>query len=230
MKNSNTLVLAVITQYLHPFQSIFFRHRGSQNLLVHILNNISPLVFCMNRLFTQGTCDLSRLIEGYYTGSVESVAAGEELDRIPGFMEGFETHRTINTARIVQTDMGINRIYMDTDSTLVTMNMILRTTHPTDSALIAVVLALVLVVQENTQGTPIGAHDGLAGFTDLLGVLNGLTGYAFDLLDRLPIHGMRLLDILFVLILLFVVAEPTRKELVTTRGQKQCSAFIMATP
>jgi len=150
MKSSNTLLLAVITQYLHPFQSIFFRHRGSQNLLVHILNNISPLVFCMNRLFTQGTGDLSRLIEGYYTCSVESVATGEELDRIPGFMEGFETHRTINTARIVQTDMRINGIYMNTDSTLVTVNMILRTTHPTDSALVAVVLALVLVVQENT--------------------------------------------------------------------------------
>jgi len=81
---------------------------------------------------------------------VESVATGEELDRIPGFMEGFETHRTINTARIVQTDMRINGIYMNTDSTLVTVNMILRTTHPTDSALVAVVLALVLVVQENT--------------------------------------------------------------------------------
>jgi hypothetical protein len=158
------------------------------------------------------------------------MATGKELDRIPGFMEGFETDRTINTARIVQTDMRIDGIYMDTDSTLITMNMILRTTHSTDSALVTVVLALVLIVQENAQGTPIGTHDGLAGFTDLLGILNGLTGYAFDLLDRLPIHGMRLLDILFVLILLFVVAEPTRKELVTARGQKKCSAFIMATP
>ena len=230
MKSSNTLLLAVVTQYLHPFQSIFFRHRGSQNLLVHILNNISTLVFCMNRLFTQGTCDLSRLIEGEAAGPVKSVATGKELDRISRFMEGFETDRTINPARIVQTDMGINRIYMNTDPTLVTMNMILRTTHPTDPTLIAMILALVLIVQENTQGTPIGAHDGLAGFTGLLGILNGLTGYAFDFFDCLPIHGMRLLDILFVLILLFVVAEPTRKELVTARCEQERSTFIMATP
>jgi hypothetical protein len=70
--------------------------------------------------------------------------------------------------------MELNRVHMYTDPTLVTVNMIVRTTDPTDAAVLAVILSLVLVIQENTQGTPIGAHDCLAGFTDLLGLLNGL--------------------------------------------------------
>jgi len=70
--------------------------------------------------------------------------------------------------------MGINTVHMYTDPILITVNMIIRTPDPTDSALLTVILALVLIIQENTQGTPIGAHGCITGFTDLLGVLNGL--------------------------------------------------------
>jgi hypothetical protein len=54
--------------------------------------------------------------------------------------------------------MGIYSIHIDADITLVTVNMILNPSYSTDAALLAVILALVLVVQENAQGTPIGAH------------------------------------------------------------------------
>ena len=100
---------------------------------------------------------MSRLIEGEVASSVESVATREELYGISGLMEGFQADRAIHATRIIQADMGIYGINMYTDPTLVAVNMIVRTTDPTDPALLAVVLALVLIVQENTQGTPIGS-------------------------------------------------------------------------
>jgi uncharacterized membrane protein len=103
------------------------------------------------------------------------MAARKELNGISGFMERFQTDRTVYAARVIQADMGIYTIHIDTDITLIAVNMIVRTTHSTDATLLTVILALVLVIQENTQGAPIGAHDGLAGFTDLFGVLNSLT-------------------------------------------------------
>jgi len=129
----------------------------------------------MNGFFTQGTGHLTRLIEGHTTSAVESMAARKELNGISGFMERFQTDRTVYAARVIQADMGIYTIHIDTDITLIAVNMIVRTTHSTDATLLTVILALVLVIQENTQGAPIGAHDGLAGFTDLFGVLNSLT-------------------------------------------------------
>ena len=68
--------------------------------------------------------------------------------------------------------MSIYGINIHTDPTLVAVNMIVRPTDPTDPAFLAVVLTLVLIIQENAEGTPIGAHGCLTGFTDLLGVLN----------------------------------------------------------
>lgn len=176
------------------------------------------MVFGMNRLFTQGTCHLTRFIEGEVAGSVETMAARKELDGISGLMEGFQTDRAIGATRVVQTDMGVNTVHIDTDITLVAVNMILNPSYPTDATLVAVILALVLVIQENAEGTPIGAHNGLARFTDLLGVLDGLTGQAFDLLDRFSVHGMGFLGILLLLVFDKVMTEPTRKELVAARG------------
>ena len=116
---------------------------------------------------------MSRLIEGEVASSVESVATREKLYGISGLMEGFQADRAIHATRIVQANMSIYGIDVDTDATLVAVNMIVRPSDPTDPAFFAVVLALVLIVQENTQGTPIGAHGYVAGFTDLLGLLNG---------------------------------------------------------
>jgi hypothetical protein len=69
--------------------------------------------------------------------------------------------------------MGIYGIDVDTDAALIAVNMIVRPPDSTDAALLTVVLALVLVIQENTCGAPIGAHGCVTRFTDLLGALNG---------------------------------------------------------
>ena len=146
MERGNALLLTIITQHFYAFVSIFFRHRGSLNLRVHILNNISPLVFRMNRFFTQGTGHLTRLIEGDAASAVESMAARKELNGISGFMEGFQTDRTVYAARVIQTDMGIYTIHINTDITLIAVNMIVRTTHSTDATLLTVILTLVLII------------------------------------------------------------------------------------
>jgi hypothetical protein len=114
--------------------------------------------------------------------------------------------------------MRIYGIDVDTDAALITVNMIIRTPNPTDSALLTVVLALVLIIQENTYGTPIGAHGCVTRFTDLLGVLNSLTRYAFDLLDSLSVHSMGFLRVLLLLVFLFVMTEPAGKEFLAARG------------
>ena len=101
------------------------------------------------------------------------MATREELYGISGLMEGFQADRAIHATRIIQADMSIYGIDVDTDATLVAVNMIIRPTDPTDPAFLAVVLALVLIIQENAEGTPIGAHGCLTGFTYLLSVLNG---------------------------------------------------------
>jgi hypothetical protein len=149
---------------------------------------------------------------------MKSMAARKELNRIPGFMERFQADRAINATRIIQADMGIYGIDVDTDTTLVAVNMIVRPPDPTDTALLAVVLALVLIIQENTCGAPIGAHDCLARFTDLLGVLNGFARQAFDLLDSLSVHDMGFLRVLLLLVFLFVMTEPAGKEFLAARG------------
>jgi hypothetical protein len=169
------------------------------------------------------------LIEGEAASSVESVAAREKLNRIPGFRERFQADRAINAPSIVQADMGIYSIDIDTDTTLITVNVIVRTTDPTDSAFLAVVLALVLIIQENTERTPIGAHSCLAGFTDLLGLLNSLARQAFNLFHGLSVHGMGFLRIFFLLVFDFIMTEPTGKELVTARRQEKRSAFVVGT-
>jgi hypothetical protein len=61
-------------------------------------------------------------------------------------MEGFEADRAIRATRIIQADMGINTIHMNTDTALIAVNMIVRSTHSTDTALVAVILALVLII------------------------------------------------------------------------------------
>jgi hypothetical protein len=100
----------------------------------------------MNGFFTQRASHLTRLIEGDTASAVKSMAARKELDRISGLMEGFQADRTVYAARVIQTDMGIYTIHIDTDITLIAVNMIVRTPHSTDATLVTVILALVLVI------------------------------------------------------------------------------------
>jgi hypothetical protein len=96
--------------------------------------------------------------------------------------------------------------------------MLSGATDTADSALRTVVLPLVLVIQEHAYGAPIGTHDNAAPLADLAGVLNKRTPHTSHSNNRVPIHHMASLHILFVFELNLVVAEPATKELITTGG------------
>jgi hypothetical protein len=86
---------------------------------------------------------------------MESVAAGQKLNGITGRMEGFQADCTVRGGRIERASMGRKSEGLHTDSALVTVCMVLRTADPTDPTFNAVELPLVLVVQEDTDRTPV---------------------------------------------------------------------------
>jgi arginine deiminase len=77
---------------------------------------------------------------------MESMAARKELNGISGLMKGFQADRTVYATRVIQTDMGIYTIHIDTYITLVAVNMIVNPSYSTNATLLTVILALVLIV------------------------------------------------------------------------------------
>jgi hypothetical protein len=67
--------------------------------------------------------------------------------------------------------MSFENSCFDTDATLITMGMLRLTSHSANPTLVTVVLSLVLVIQENTDGAPIGPHYNIATLTDLMRIL-----------------------------------------------------------
>jgi hypothetical protein len=104
------------------------------------------------------------------------------------------------------------------DAALVTVDMRRKSADTADAALVAVELSLVLVVQQNADGTPVPAHDDAAACADLAGGLFERTLRASHGLHQVPIHCMRLLHILFVFQSNLVMTEPATKELIATGG------------
>jgi len=102
------------------------------------------------------------------------------------------------------------------DVALITVSMLISAADAADAALVAMVLPLVLVVQKNTNRTPIIAHDYIALFADLASLLNERTLHTSHGLNGMPIHRVASLHILFVFVLDLVMAEPAIKELITT--------------
>ena len=106
----------------------------------------------------------------------------------------------------------------DADAALVAVRMLVGSADAADAALVTVVLPLVLVVQEHTDGTPVIPKNNTALFADLAGGLDTQTLHTSHGNDCMPIHPMRSLHILFVFEPNLVVAEPAIKELITTGG------------
>ena len=105
--------------------------------------------------------------------------------------------------------------------------MVRGSAYATNSAVRAVILPLVFVVQKNAFGAPIGAEGDTAGPTGLRHVLDLLTPFTLDRLDRTSIQRMRLFAIGFVLVLGLVVTEATGEELSATGGKENGFAFVM---
>lgn len=105
--------------------------------------------------------------------------------------------------------------------------MRLFATNTTDTTLVAMILALVYVVEKNADGTPIGAERNAAALTDLFGVLYSSTVAALDGLDGFAIHLMGLLGIGIGLILGGVMAEAASEEFVTAGGEQRGLASVV---
>ena len=86
---------------------------------------------------------------------MESVAAGQELNGITGRMEGFQADCTVRGGRIERTAMCRKSEGLHTDPALITVRMVLGATDSADPTGSAMELSLVLVVQQDTDRTPV---------------------------------------------------------------------------
>ena len=144
-------------------------------------------------------------------------------------MQGLQADRTVVPRRIGQARMTLKSRRFDADAALVTVDMRRRAADTADAALIAVVLPLVLVIQQDTDGTPVPAHDDAASCADLAGGLFERTLRAAHGLHQMPIHCMGPLHILFVFQSNLVVTEPATKDLITTGSEQHGFPFVMNT-
>jgi len=144
-------------------------------------------------------------------------------------MQGLQADRTVVPCRIGQTGVTLKSRRFHADAALVTVHMRRRAADTADAALVAVVLPLVLVVQQNADGAPVQAHDDVAPCADLAGGLFERTLRASHGLHQMPIHCMRLLHILFVFQSNLVVTEPATKELIATGSEQHGFPFVMNT-
>ena len=133
-------------------------------------------------------------------------------------MQGLQADRTVVPCCIGQARMTLECCRFHADAALVTVDMRRKSADTADAALVAVELSLVLVVQQNADGTPVPAHDDAAACADLAGGLFERTLRASHGLHQVPIHCMRLLHILFVFQSNLVMTEPATKELIATGG------------
>jgi hypothetical protein len=98
--------------------------------------------------------------------------------------------------------------------------MLVGPADPTNPALVAVELPLLFVIEENTDRAPVGAKNGATTIADRVRLLNQVAPHTLDSLDRMSVHRMRLLNVLFPLIVLVIVAKPTADVVPAARGQE----------
>ena len=101
---------------------------------------------------------------------METVAAGKKLRWLPRRVKRLEADRAIRESRVARAGV------LGKDGGL-----------DADSALVAVELALVHVVEEDARRAPIGAEGDTARGADLGCVLNGVASHTLDGLDGLPV-------------------------------------------
>ena len=77
---------------------------------------------------------------------MESVTAGQELDRLSGSVEGFQANRTVIQGGIEGTSMGVQSCRFHANPALVAVRVLVRSADPTDPALVAVVLTLMIAI------------------------------------------------------------------------------------
>jgi hypothetical protein len=108
-----------------------------------------------------------------------------------------------------------------------TMSVFCGTADTTDPTIGTMKLPLVFVIQQDTDGTPIGPKRDATSGTYLSGVLCFLTRNALYCIDGVAIHGMSLFLVFLVFAFHLVVTKATSEICVTTGRKKQCLLFVM---
>jgi len=155
------------------------------------------------------------------------VAARQELRRLPRRVEGFQADRAIRESRIGRTRVRLQGGGKDARAALVAMRMGVFTSHAANPTLVAVVLTLVHVVQEDADGAPIEAQGDAAGGAGLSCVLYRIAPHTLDGFHGFSVQLVGLLGIRVLIIHCGVVAEAAAKECVAARGEQGCLAFVV---
>jgi len=194
--------------------------------------NDKPLIFGTHHHFlTEGAAALPRFEKFLKAVGMKPVAAGQELDGFSGGMEGVQANRTVVAGGVQSAPVRLKGRRFHANAALVAVRVILSSADPTNAALVAVELALLFIVQEDTDWAPIGAKDcaTIAVVADRVGLLNQVAPHTLDGLDRMSVHRMRLLNVFFPFIVLVVVAKPAADIVPTARGQEGGLPPIMRT-
>jgi len=173
--------------------------------------NDKPLIFGTHHHFlTEGAAALPRFEKFLKAVGMKPVAAGQELDGFSGGMEGVQANRTVVAGGVQSAPVRLKGRRFHANAALVAVRVILSSADPTNAALVAVELALLFIVQEDTDWAPIGAKNGVAtaAVADRMGFLNHVAPHTLDGLDRMPVHRVRFFYIFFSLIVLVVVTKP----------------------
>ena len=183
MKGGDALLPALVASDADPLVPVFVGHRGQGNVHVGLFND-EPLVFgADHHLLTERTAPLARFEKGGEAVGMESVAAGQELDRFTGRVEGVEANRTVVAGGIQGTSVRLEGRRFHANPALIAVRVVLGAADTTNAALVAVELTLFFIVQEDTDRAPVGAKDStvaaavdtidtIASITDRVGFLN----------------------------------------------------------
>lgn len=149
---------------------------------------------------------------------MEAVAARQKLRRLPRRVKRLEADRAIRESRVARAGVLGKRGGLDADSALVAVRVVVLAADAADAALVAVELALVDVVEEDTRRTPIGAESDAAAGADLCGLLNGVASHTLDGLHGLPVEWVSLLRVGIGVVLGRVVTKPTSEVFAAAGG------------
>ena len=88
---------------------------------------------------------------------MKTVAARQELRRLPGRVKRFKADRAVRQGGIGSTRVGFKGCRLDARPALVAVRVGLLPPHTANAALVAVILSLVYVVKEDANCAPIEA-------------------------------------------------------------------------
>ena len=147
------------------------------------------------------------------------MAARQKLRGLPRRVKRFEADRAIRESRVARATVLSKGRGLDADSALIAVRVVILATDAADSALVAVKLPLVHIVEEDAGRTPIRPKSDAATRTGLVCILDRVAAHTLDRLNGFSIELMSLLRIGILFILGLVVAKTTANVFVTAGSQ-----------